>query len=318
LSAALFRRAGEAPRGAARHHRMVRRAGAQCAELGAAPGARRLVRRPLVAPARPQDTAHDRRQGAAARGHQPRGPAHHAPLRRGGLAPPDIRSRELRSARHGRGRLSDPGRNRAGRGRAMKRACTVLISSAGRRVELIQCFRDGAAALDLDLTVIAVDLNPAMSAACQKADRAIRVPPCDRPEFIDALLEICVHDHVDLIVPTIDPELEPLSTHAHRFREIGAEVAVSTPAVVRLARDKLRTAEFLSDRGLPAPRTGLPQEVLRDPESWPWPVMIKPRAGSSSIGIRVASSQDQLAEIANSPEYLVQELLRGEEYTVNL
>lgn len=200
----------------------------------------------------------------------------------------------------------------------MKRACTVLISSAGRRVELIQCFRHGAAALDLDLTVIAVDLNPAMSAACQKADRAIRVPPCDRPEFIDALLEICVHDHVDLIVPTIDPELEPLSTHAHRFREIGAEVAVSTPAVVRLARDKLRTAEFLSRRGLPAPRTGLPQEVLRDPESWPWPLMIKPRAGSSSIGIRVASSPDQLAEIADSPEYLVQELLRGEEYTVNL
>jgi len=200
----------------------------------------------------------------------------------------------------------------------MKRECTVLISSAGRRVELIQCFRNGAAALDIDLTVIAVDLEPAMSAACQAADRAIRVPPCDRAEFIDALLGICLRDQVDLIIPTIDPELEPISAQAERFRELGTEVAVSTPAVVRLARDKLRTAQFLSSRGLPVPRTGLPEEVLAEPDAWPWPLMVKPRAGSSSIGIRIVSSPDQLVEIGGSPEYLVQELLRGEEYTVNL
>ena len=96
----------------------------------------------------------------------------------------------------------------------MKRECTVLISSAGRRVELIRCFRNGAAALGIDLTVIGADLDPRMSAACQVADRAVRVPRCDRPEFIDALLGICLQDQVDLIVPTIDPELEPLSAHA--------------------------------------------------------------------------------------------------------
>jgi carbamoyl-phosphate synthase large subunit len=200
----------------------------------------------------------------------------------------------------------------------VKRACTVLISSAGRRVELIQCFRNGAAALGLDLTVIAVDMDPRMSAACQAADRAVRVPRCDRPEFIDALLGLCLQDHVDLIVPTIDPELEPLSAHAHRFREIGTEVAVSAPGVVRLARDKLRTAHFLASHGLPVPRTGLPQEVLSEPHAWPWPLMAKPRAGSSSVGIRVVSAPDQLAELVAAPEYLVQELLRGEEYTVNL
>ena len=200
----------------------------------------------------------------------------------------------------------------------MKRECTVLISSAGRRVELIQCFRNGAAALGLDLTVIAVDLEPRMSAACQVADRAIRVPRCDRADFIDALLGICLRDHVDLIVPTIDPELDPLSANADRFREIGTDVAVSAPAVVRLARDKLRTAEFLESRGLPVPRTDLPDAVLAEPEAWPWPLLVKPRAGSSSIGIRVVFSPDQLAELAGSPDYLVQELLRGEEYTVNL
>jgi carbamoyl-phosphate synthase large subunit len=200
----------------------------------------------------------------------------------------------------------------------VKRECTVLISSAGRRVELIRCFRNGAAALGIELTVIGADLDPRMSAACQVADRALRMPRCDRPEFIDALLGVCLQDQVDLIVPTIDPELEPLSTQAARFREIGTQVAVSAPAVVRLARDKLRTAQFLASHDLPAPRTGLPQEVLSAPDSWPWPLMVKPRAGSSSIGIRIVSAPDQLAELAGSPDYVVQELLRGEEYTVNL
>jgi carbamoyl-phosphate synthase large subunit len=46
--------------------------------------------------------------------------------------------------------------------------------------------------------------------------------------------------------------------------------------------------------------------------------MIKPRAGSSSVGIRVVSAPERLAELGASPDYLAQELLQGEEYTVNL
>ena len=200
----------------------------------------------------------------------------------------------------------------------MKSACTILISSAGRRVELIRCFRNGAAHLGIDLRVIAVDVDPTMSAACQVADVAIRVPRCDRTEFIDALLGICLQHHVDLIVPTIDPELEALSTQAARFREIGVELAVAAPEVVRLARDKLRTAHFLASRGVPSPRSGRLDEVMADPHTWSWPLMIKPRAGSSSVGIRILSSPDQLGELGGSPDYLAQELLRGEEYTVNM
>jgi carbamoyl-phosphate synthase large subunit len=200
----------------------------------------------------------------------------------------------------------------------VKSACTILISSAGRRVELIRCFRDGAAHLGIALRVIAVDVDPAMSAACQVADVALQVPRCDRAEFIDELLRICLRHEVDLVVPTIDPELEPLSEQAARFGEIGVALAVAAPEVVRLARDKLRTAQFLASRGVPAPRSGGLDEVAADPGAWPWPLMVKPRAGSSSVGIRILSSPDQLAELGGSPEYLAQELLRGEEYTVSL
>jgi carbamoyl-phosphate synthase large subunit len=173
--------------------------------------------------------------------------------------------------------------------------CTILISSAGRRVELIRCFRDGAAQLGIDLRVIAVDVDPAMSAACQIADVAVPVPRCDRAEFIDDLLRICLRHGVDLIVPTIDPELEPLSAHAAPFGEIGVDVAIAAPEVVRRARDKPRTAHFLASRGVPAPRSGRVDEVIADPNAWRWPLMIKPRAGSGSVGIRVVSAPERLA-----------------------
>lgn len=202
--------------------------------------------------------------------------------------------------------------------RTVRSNCTILFSSAGRRVELIQCFRASAAALGVELRVIAVDLDPQQSAACQVADLALPVPRCDHPEFVDAVVGICADQGVDLVVPTIDPELPPLSRHADRFRAAGAWVAVSEPAVVDIARDKLRTAQFLAGHDIPAPRSAAVAEVVAAPDAWTWPVLAKPRAGSSSIGLHLLTSPDQLARLQPDDGQMVQELLRGQEYTVNL
>ena len=42
---------------------------------------------------------------------------------------------------------------------------TVLVTSAGRRGALIECFRDGAQRLGIDLRVVAADMDPDRSAA---------------------------------------------------------------------------------------------------------------------------------------------------------
>lgn len=202
--------------------------------------------------------------------------------------------------------------------RPAKSKCTILFSSAGRRVELIQCFRESAAALGIEARVLAVDVEPAMSAACQVADFALRVPRCDHPEFIEVLVSICDQHDVDLLIPTIDPELAPLSRDAGRFHAVGTLVSVPEPTTVDVARDKLRTARLLARYGVPVPRSAPVAEVLDAPHEWTWPVLAKPRSGSSSIGIQVVSSPDQLAALGARADQMVQELLRGEEYTVNL
>ncbi|MGH6912489.1 MAG: ATP-grasp domain-containing protein, partial [Geminicoccales bacterium] len=200
----------------------------------------------------------------------------------------------------------------------MKRRCTVLFSSAGRRVALMRCFRADAAALGIELSVLATDMDPAWSAACHEADACFPVPACHAPEFIDALLGICKRWEVDLVVPTIDPELDSLCRHVDAFRAIGTDVVIASPAVVGLARDKLRTAEFLHANGIPAPRTATPAAVAARCEDWSWPLLLKPRAGSSSVGVRRLDRPSALQEQNGLDGYLVQELLEGDEFTVNM
>jgi carbamoyl-phosphate synthase large subunit len=166
-----------------------------------------------------------------------------------------------------------------------------------------------------------VDAKPDMSPACHQATKSYRVPRCTEPGFIPALLDICKTEGVRLLVPTIDPELTILAASKPLFSELGVRVAVSSPAVVALARDKLATARFLERNDLPAPRTSPLAELLEQPGAWHWPLVVKPIHGSCSVGVRVVRTpQDLLAsELDRSAQdYVAQELWRGREYTVNV
>jgi carbamoyl-phosphate synthase large subunit len=200
----------------------------------------------------------------------------------------------------------------------VKRRCTVLFSSAGRRVELMRCFRADAEALGVELRVLATDMTPARSAACQEADACFQVPPCGTPAFIETLLAICRRWNVDLVIPTIDPELDNLCRHVEAFAALGTEVVIAPPAVVGLARDKLATAELLHAHDIPVPRTAPPEQVAAAADAWSGPLLLKPRAGSSSVGIRRVENPAALAPPGTLEGYVVQELLEGDEYTVNM
>lgn len=199
----------------------------------------------------------------------------------------------------------------------MKQRITLLVSSAGRRVGLIDCFRQSAAAAALELEVLACDMEPALSAACSVADKAFAVPPYAEPGFVDALLGIVREHGVDLVVPTIDPELAPLAEAAGRFASLGARVHVSPPSVIDVARDKFRTAAVLASAGVPVPETiafdaaGVPNGAVG------WPAFLKPTGGSASRGIRIVAGPEELPRQVDEP-MILQQLLRGPEYTVNL
>ena len=192
----------------------------------------------------------------------------------------------------------------------------LLLTSAGRRVELLHCFRAAAADLGLTLDILACDLQPELSAACQLADRAFAVPRADDPAYADTLHSLCCQHGITLLVPTIDPELLPLAKASQRFADSGTDVVVGSPELVALARDKEATARLLADHGLPTPRTAALAEA-RDQE-WTFPVFVKPRHGSASRGIRLIDTAAALRAIVEDEPLIVQERLTPPEHTVNL
>src|SRR5262249_3765028 len=196
-----------------------------------------------------------------------------------------------------------------------RRKLTILISAAGRRVGLMECFRADAAELDIDLDIVAIDVLPDISPACHLANAAYSVPPCTAQDFVDSVHSICFANAVELVVPTIDPELDVLSRHKGRFAEIGTELALSSPALVRLASDKLETAHFLAAAGIPVPRTAVFNREIFDAADWKWPLILKPRVGSASRGAMVVNCPEAVLHSQIAEDYIVQEYMRGEEYT---
>jgi carbamoyl-phosphate synthase large subunit len=194
----------------------------------------------------------------------------------------------------------------------------VLFSSAGRRVALLNCFRNAARGIGTDITVIASDMNPSWSPACQVADMALKVDRCTSTEFVPQMLKICRQHQVNLIVPTIDTELMVFAENKALFSAIGTEIHIGEPEFVAVARDKAATAQLLAASRIPVPATWNIQDIFNNSCALPFPLLIKPKHGSSSKGISIVSSiQDIRGKIKNPENWLAQEVCTGREYTIN-
>jgi len=199
----------------------------------------------------------------------------------------------------------------------MQKPFSILLSSAGRRVALLRILRRTLSDLGLEGHVVAVDTSP-LAAAFQLADRAFVLPRCTSTDFIPAVLGICRANDIRLVVPTIDTELPIYAAARQEFAAEGIVVAVSTPEVVEIGADKVRTHEWLVANEFPAVRQALPEAVLAHPEEWPFPLMAKPRRGSSSVGAGVVRSPTQLREVAGTGGFVVETIAPGDEYTIDI
>lgn len=191
----------------------------------------------------------------------------------------------------------------------------VLMTAASRRVPLVQAFQRALAASGLRGRVVVTDVNP-LSPAVHVAERWYHVPMATSPDYLDAIIGICEAEAIDLIVPTIDDELELFATAAKWFLARGVRVAVSPEWTSRTCNDKLATCRYLREHGIRAAETWLPDDVPAEPA---YPLFIKPRFGRGGVGAFRVNSPRDLAFFTNYVERpIVQEFLSGPEYTIDV
>jgi carbamoyl-phosphate synthase large subunit len=192
----------------------------------------------------------------------------------------------------------------------------ILISSGGRRVGLMQCFRDALERRGVQAKVSMMDAGTSAPLAFV-ADHAYRVPRLNDPAYLDAVKRICCETAVSLLVPTIDTELALYAGARTDFSAIGTTIAISAPQTVAISGDKIATHEWLVANGFPTVRQTTPGDALS--HAWRLPLIAKPRHGSASIGVRRIDTDLELraaAEHANGT--IVQEIADGREYTINV
>ncbi len=193
----------------------------------------------------------------------------------------------------------------------------ILLSSAGRRVALLQCFKRALAALGVEGRVVAADMSP-LSAAAHKADASFLVPPCTTDAFVPHMLELCRREGIRLIIPTIDTELMAYAKNRAAFADIGTTVAVSTPETMVIGGDKTATHTWLVERGFPTVQQAKVDEVLARSSTWRFPLIAKPRFGSASIGVTRIADLAALSAVARQGEMVVQSMAQGQEHTVDV
>lgn len=194
----------------------------------------------------------------------------------------------------------------------------LCITSAGRRVELARSFYDDAQSLGVSLSILAVDSDPQFSAACEFVDDCKIVPPVNSSRYLPALKEICLSQKIDLVIPTIDPELPILAEARLGLVAQGINIVVSSSEAVSIARDKLRTAEVFASHGIASPRTFLLKHLLIEENLLSGPLVLKRIDGSRSIGLHFIDSPQEAKNLnLDSGSYIAQERCFGPEYTIN-
>ena len=192
---------------------------------------------------------------------------------------------------------------------------TVLFTSVGRRVELMNSFRDSLLTLGIDGRLIATDVDP-LAPAFHLVDEGFLVPRVESPDFIPMLIRICRDRNVDLVLPLIDPDIPLLAKNKSLF---DAKVAVVDAHCADICGDKWLTYEFFRQHNVPTPDSWLPEALGDLPKNTQFPLFIRPRDGSAGKDAYKVNNRVELEFFCNYvPNAIVQQFIPGAEVTSDI
>lgn len=169
----------------------------------------------------------------------------------------------------------------------------ILFTCAGRRNYLINYFKE---ALKGNGKVLASDMQ-LTAPAMVDADEAFIVPSIYAEDYVEEIKKIVKENNVKAVISLNDLELPILSNRKSEIENLGAKVIVSDAKVIKIAFDKWETVKFLERVGLKSPKTFInfnqAKKALESGEL-KFPLVIKPRWGSASIGIDFPEDMEEL------------------------
>ncbi|SQC08429.1 carbamoyl phosphate synthase-like protein [Clostridium perfringens] len=193
----------------------------------------------------------------------------------------------------------------------------ILITSCGRRTQLIKYFKNEFKGIGNVVVTDCDELAPAL----YFADKFYITSRINNKNYIDNLIEICKKEEIKGIMSLIDPELSLLAKNKEKFEEIGVELIGSDYETTELCFDKYEFFKFLNKNNFKCAKTYISLNKFKEDYEIgriKFPVFIKPRNGSASLGINKVNSMEYLELIYKIfPDMIIQEFIKGQEYGVD-
>jgi len=173
---------------------------------------------------------------------------------------------------------------------------------------------------EFDVRIIGIDINNGNQiAGASLCDKFYKVPNALDDLYITTLVDICKSENIQIVFPIIDIELGIIASSIEKFENIGVYVWLSESKTIGICNDKYNTFKFFIENDFPAPASWLPAEIENIKDHIPYPLIIKPRDGVSSRDIyKVYSHKELLSAIKKVNKPLLQKLLIGKEYTIDV
>lgn len=185
----------------------------------------------------------------------------------------------------------------------------ILFCSVGRRAEFLKIVRQS---MGSEGKIVATDITNT-APALYFADTFYLVPPISDPSYIDVILDICRKEKIQAISTCIDPEIMLLARHREEFEKLGVLVLAPTSETAEICFDKYRMYCYLAACGISTVQTygdiASFEKALAHTEIV-FPVFVKPRTGSGSVGARKVYDMRTLREaFDNDPSLIIQEYM---------
>jgi carbamoyl-phosphate synthase large subunit len=165
--------------------------------------------------------------------------------------------------------------------------------------------------------VYAADIDPYAQGLFEvEPSRRLIVPRGDDPRFAPEMRRLCAGHRIDALVPTVEVELAPLVAERRALAANGVALVAPAIGALNACLDKWSFHRALTGHDA-LPRTELISPSF-DPGGWRPPLVIKPRRGSGSSGVRTLGDLADLERLPRDGSLIAQEYLPGQEFSVDV
>ena len=146
-------------------------------------------------------------------------------------------------------------------------------------------------------------------------DKFYKIPHGNDEKYLEAILDICQKEKVDILIPIFGNELLKISKNIEKFKKRGILVPISNSDVLETCFDKEKTYEFFNKISIEYPKIYKNLDEIRETDL---PLFVKPKI-SLFGGSRGAYKIEKLDELKNMDfeKYIVQEYIKGKEFSVD-